>query len=75
MSGIEFVGELLFRLAMMAAWIASVIWVYRDAKRIGKSASLVAILVFVTWPIGLVVWLFLRPRWMPPVAPVESTQN
>jgi hypothetical protein len=75
MSYIEFVGELLFRLAMMAAWIASVIWVYRDAKRLGKRPVLVAILVSVTYPIGLVVWLFLRSKWARPTEPAEATHS
>jgi hypothetical protein len=75
MSYIEFVGELLFRLAMMTAWIASIVWVYRDAKRLGKWPVLVAILVSATFPIGLVVWLFLRSKWASPAEPAESTHN
>jgi hypothetical protein len=36
-------------------------WVGRDADRRGKSGCLVAILVLLTWPLGLLLWLFFRP--------------
>jgi hypothetical protein len=36
-------------------------WVGRDAERRGKSGCLVALLVLLTWPLGLILWLFFRP--------------
>jgi hypothetical protein len=75
MSTIEFIGTLLYRLALLTAFVASIVWVYRDAKRLGKRRILVAILVFATWPIGLVVWLFLRSKWTSPAEPAESTHS
>jgi hypothetical protein len=33
----------------------------RDAAARGKSAGLVALLVFFTWPIGLIMWVIFRP--------------
>ena len=36
----------------------------RDAKRRGKSPLLVCLLVFLSFPLGLIVWLIFRP---PPV--------
>jgi len=36
-------------------------WAVRDADRRGKSGCLVAIVIFLTWPLGLILWLFFRP--------------
>lgn len=48
-------------LVCLALYIASIVWVYRDAQRRGKSGILVALLVaLISWPIGLVVWLIVR---------------
>jgi hypothetical protein len=48
-------------LICFAIYIASIVWVYRDAERHGKSGILVALLVaLISWPIGLVVWLIVR---------------
>lgn len=48
-------------LLFLAVYIASIVWVYRDAERHGKSGILVALLVaLISWPIGLVVWLIVR---------------
>lgn len=48
-------------LIFFAVYIASIVWVYRDAERHGKSGILVALLVaLISWPIGLVVWLIVR---------------
>ncbi len=50
-------------LIFFAIYIASIVWVYRDANRRGKSGILVALLVaLVSWPIGLVVWLIVRDK-------------
>jgi hypothetical protein len=48
-------------LLFLAVYIASIVWVYRDAQRHGKNGVLVALLVaLISWPIGLVVWLIVR---------------
>lgn len=50
-------------LVFFAIYIASLVWVYRDAQRRGKSGILVALLVaFISWPIGLIVWLVVRDK-------------
>jgi hypothetical protein len=50
-------------LVCLAIYIASIVWVYRDANRRGKSGILVALLVaLISWPIGLVVWLIIRDK-------------
>ena len=49
-------------LAGLCIYIWSGVWVYRDAEGRGKPGFLVALLVlFVAWPIGLLVWIALRP--------------
>ena len=50
-------------LLFFAIYIASLVWVYRDAESRGKSGILVALLVaFISWPIGLIVWLIVRDK-------------
>ena len=54
---------IVFALAISAVFIASVVWAYADAEKRGKSGCLVAILVaFVSWPVGLIIWLVARPN-------------
>jgi hypothetical protein len=36
-------------------------WAGSDAERRGKSGCLVAIVVLLTWPLGLILWLVFRP--------------
>jgi len=49
--------------AFFVAWIASVVWAFRDARRRGKSGLLVALMVILLpWPAGLLAWLVFRPR-------------
>jgi hypothetical protein len=36
-------------------------WAMSDARRRGKSALLVVILVLCSFPLGLIVWLLFRP--------------
>lgn len=50
-------------LVFLAIYIASIVWVYRDANRRGKNGLLVALLVaLISWPISLVVWLIVRDK-------------
>lgn len=50
-------------LIFFAIYIASLVWVYRDAERRGKSGILIALLVaLISWPIGLLVWLLVRDK-------------
>jgi len=42
--------------------LLSTLWAYRDAQRRGVGGCLIALLVFFTWPIGLLLWVLLRPR-------------
>jgi sensor domain CHASE-containing protein len=50
-------------LIMFAVYLWSGAWAYNDAMRRGKPPMLVALLVlFVAWPISLLVWIALRPE-------------
>lgn len=48
---------------LLAAFIASIAWVWRDAERRGQPGFIVAVLVaFLFWPFSLLVWLLARPQ-------------
>ncbi len=52
-----------FMLIILGLLIWSLIWVHRDAELRGKQGWLVVLLVlFLDWPISLVVWLVFRPE-------------
>jgi high-affinity K+ transport system ATPase subunit B len=54
---------LLVGLVFFVIYIVSLVWVYRDAERHGKSGIVVALLVaLISWPIGLLVWLLVRDK-------------
>ena len=38
------------------------IWAANDASNRGKSGCLVFLLVFLTGPVGLIIWLLIRPN-------------
>lgn len=43
-------------------YIWSIVWAYRDAEKRRRSGILIAIMVaFLAWPIGLIIWLVIRP--------------
>ena len=53
---------LVFLLILMIPLLTTV-WAYGDAEKRGKSGCLVAILVlFITWPLGLILWIVFRPE-------------
>lgn len=52
-----------FFLVILGLLIWSLVWVYRDAEKRGKSGLIVALMVFLlNWPISLLVWLVFRPE-------------
>jgi hypothetical protein len=56
-----FVGILL-AIVLFGLYAWSIVWAYGDAEKRGKSGCLVALLViFLSWPIGLIAWLVFRP--------------
>ena len=63
MGGVAIIIALILGLIFFAIYIASLVWVYRDANRRGKSGILVALLVaLISWPIGLLVWVLVRDK-------------
>ena len=49
-------------LLVLGLLIWSLVWVYGDAEKRGKPGWLVVLLVlFLDWPISLLVWLVFRP--------------
>ena len=62
-TGIGGVFVVVIGLAFLGLFVWSIVWAYGDAERRGKSGCLVALLVmFLTWPMGLVAWLVFRPN-------------
>ena len=58
---IAIIVSIIIGLLFLVLYIVSIVWVYRDAERRGKSGIVVALLVaFISWPIGLLVWLLVR---------------
>lgn len=63
MGAVAIIIALIVGLIFFAIYIASLVWVYRDANRRGKSGILVALLVaLISWPIGLLVWVLVRDK-------------
>jgi uncharacterized membrane protein YwaF len=49
-------------MSVMVLLAASLLWVYHDAEKRGKSGVLVAVLVLlIEWPVSLLLWLAFRP--------------
>jgi hypothetical protein len=63
---------LIFAVVLFGLQIYSCIWAGSDAERRGKSGVLIGLLVFFTWPLGLLIWVVARPeRQLPPPPPAS----
>lgn len=61
LEGIALIFAIIVSLAVLALYIWSIVWSYKDAERRGKSGILVALMVaLLSWPIGLIIWLIIR---------------
>ncbi|HKP03555.1 MAG TPA: hypothetical protein VJU77_09375 [Chthoniobacterales bacterium] len=61
-----FGGVCIVQLLMIAIWIFVAIWIMRDAKkRQSPNATLVTVLGWLIWPVGLIVHLVTRPKTIP----------
>jgi hypothetical protein len=61
-SGFGLIGIILCIL-LLVFYVWSIVWAYTDAERRGKPGWLVALVVLLmVWPVGLVIWLLLRPQ-------------
>ena len=57
-----FISSLCFALLMMILFISSLVWVYRDFEKRGKTGCLWLLIVFFTWPFGLIAYFLLRDQ-------------
>jgi hypothetical protein len=61
-----FGGFCIIWLIMIAIWLFVAIWIMRDAKkRQSPNATLVTVLGWLVWPVGLIVHLATRPKTIP----------
>ncbi len=61
-----FGGICIFQLIMIAIWLFVAIWIMRDAKkRNSPNKTLVTVLGWLVWPVGLIVHLVTRPKTYP----------
>ena len=51
-----------FLIACALLTIAHAIWAFIDARRRGRSGVLIALLVLWSFPLGVLIWLYLRPE-------------
>jgi hypothetical protein len=56
----------LFQIVMIGIWLWVAIWIMKDAKRRqSPNATLVTVLGWLVWPVGLIVHLVTRPKTIP----------
>ena len=61
-----FGGVCIFQLIMIAIWLFVAIWIMKDAKkRNSPNRTLVTVLGWLVWPVGLIVHLVTRPKTIP----------
>lgn len=59
-------GMCIFWLILVAIWLFVAIWIMKDAKkRNSPNATLVTVLGWLVWPVGLIVHLVTRPKTIP----------
>ena len=56
------IGGFLFSLLMMILYVVSLVWVYNDSEARGKTGCLWVLIVFFTWPFGLIAYYLLRDQ-------------
>jgi hypothetical protein len=59
---ISVLASVIFFALTCALYVVVIVWAVGDAQRRGKSGLLVALLILVMGPIGLVAWLLFRPE-------------
>lgn len=67
MSGDDFgttmaIFSILCSVVFVLVWIASMVWIYADAEKRGKTGCIWLLLNFFTFPLGLIAYLVLRDR-------------
>jgi hypothetical protein len=56
------ISGLCFGLLMTILYIVSLVWVYKDSEQRGKTGCLWLLIVFFTWPFGLIAYFLLRDQ-------------
>jgi len=56
------IAAILLGVLLIVFFAGSLVWVYRDAETRGKTGCLWVLLLWFTWPFGLVAYLLLRDR-------------
>lgn len=46
----------------LLVYVGSLIWVYNDAQKRGKTGCIWVLLVLVTWPLGLIAYYVVRDQ-------------
>jgi len=59
-------GVCIFYLILIAIWLFVAIWIMKDSKkRNSPNRTLVVVLGWLVWPVGLIVHLVTRPKTIP----------
>ena len=53
---------LLCAAVFMVLYIVSLVWLYRDSQAHGKTGCMWVLIVWFTWPFGLLAYILLRDR-------------
>ena len=56
------ISMICFSLLMIILYIISLVWVYQDSEKRGKTGVLWLLIVFFTWPFGLIAYFLLRDQ-------------
>ena len=56
------IGGICFSILMIILYIISLVWVYQDSEKRGKTGVLWLLIVFFTWPFGLIAYFLLRDQ-------------
>lgn len=51
-----------FGILVMILFIVSLVWVYQDSEKRGKTGCLWLLIVFFTWPFGLIAYFLLKDQ-------------
>lgn len=60
--GVLVVAGICLGVLTLALLAASLVWVYLDAQKRGKTGCLWLLIAFFTWPFGVVAYLVLRDK-------------
>jgi len=62
---IMYIPIIITSIGVVIAEVGAVVWAYRDARKRRRSGILVAVLVAMSFPWGLAIWLIARPNIRP----------